>query len=315
MEGINTPSRIFGSLRDFTRVLVGYSGGVDSTFAALALSERFEKIHLVTYKTNTLIFLANAAKNAAILKERLAAGRVDHGIIDIRPLCGKFTRGCSRDYFTYCGGSAPAVFLMAYRLAMHTRNIIYCLEHGVPVATDGSVRTQSDRPEMMPRVLDMLARFYSEYNVRFVAPVYDFGSKEAQLALLRERGFLLGPRFGESHFPTIQPVCLLGPFYAVWHLTEPNTEEQLVPYVQAKLEVARDVIDEYFESRGADPRVLMSKLPAVEAGEIATFSGTDGDVKISGVLGGRRDEILGNTFRPLWWCFRQALRVRASVER
>ncbi len=53
---------------------------------------------------------------------------------------------------------------------MHTRNIIYCLEHGIPAAADGPVRTQSDHPEMMPGVLNEWARFYAEHNVRFLEP-------------------------------------------------------------------------------------------------------------------------------------------------
>ena len=237
-----------GVLNEFvgTDILLGYSGGVDSSVAAIKLSEKYKKIHLITYRTGTLIFIKHSRKNADLLRENLGQDRIIHKILDIRSLSRVIRRGLAKDYLTYCDGSAPAVVCMACKIGMHTSNIIYCLENGIPSSADGSVRTQSDHPEMMPGVIRKLNQFYADYNIQFNVPIYDFGSKDEELAYLREKGYRLGPKFGESDYRTIQPVCLAGPFYSVWHLVRPNTEAQVLPYVEMKLQIAAEYIQSYF---------------------------------------------------------------------
>lgn len=312
MEPNNNASPTVTNARE---VLLGYSGGVDSTVAALKLSETFDKLHLITYKTGTLLFVSQSRKNLYLLQDNLGKGRIHHEIVNIKELCRLMKRGYGKDYLTYCNGSAPAILCASCKIAMHTRNVIYCLEHGIPAAADGSVRTQSDHPEMMPGVLNEWARFYAEHNVRFDVPIYDFGSKDDELAYLREKGYRLGPKFGESDYRTIQPVCMQGPFYSVWHLVSPNTEEQVVPYVQKKLVTAREYIRSYFEKKGQDLDEVKSKLPRVTPIHISSMDPSDDQVKLMGVLGGQRDKLLGNALQPLWWLLRKFFRVAAFFQK
>jgi hypothetical protein len=305
-------------LEDITvknEAMIGYSGGIDSTVAAAKLGEQYDKVHLNTYIPGTLILIKQSKKNAKRLRETLGEDRIQHNIINIKPICGQIRKGFSKDYFNYFKGDAPAMFCMACKLGMHTHNVIYCLENGVPYPMDGSVRTQASHPEMMPGVLNVISQFYAEYNLRFKTPVYDFGSKDEELEYLRDRGFKLGPVFGESDYRTIQPVCLLGPFYTVWHLWKPNSQEQVIPFLRDKLPISRDYIKAYFEKKGMDVEELKAQFPEVKSVEITHYDDDLDHVHLMGVFGGTKDKILGNVLRPLWWCFRQAFRIGAKFSR
>ncbi len=106
-----------------------------------------------------------------------------------------------------------------------------------------------------------------------------------------------------------------GPFYYVWHLVSPNTEEQVVPYVQKKFVTAREYIRSYFEKKGQDLDEVKSKLLPVTPIHMSSMDPSGDQVKLMGILGGKRDKLLGNALQPLWWLLRKFFRVEAFFQK
>ncbi|TBV83368.1 MAG: hypothetical protein EYX74_00930 [Desulfobulbaceae bacterium] len=62
---------------------------------------------------------------------------------------------------------------VACKLAMHTKAIIYCVEHLVPVLATGYARRQEYYPEQNPTFMDRIAAFSEHFGIRTIFPVFD----------------------------------------------------------------------------------------------------------------------------------------------
>ncbi len=62
---------------------------------------------------------------------------------------------------------------VACKLAMHTRAIIYCTEHFVPLLATGYARRQSYYPEQTPEFMEQIAELSARFGIRTIFPVFD----------------------------------------------------------------------------------------------------------------------------------------------
>lgn len=62
---------------------------------------------------------------------------------------------------------------VACKIAMHSRAIIYCMEHFVPGFVTGYAKRQGYYPEQTPVFMEKLADFSSRFGVRTHFPVYE----------------------------------------------------------------------------------------------------------------------------------------------
>lgn len=243
-----------GMIRDEIGIM--FSGGLDSTLTAVVLSERFRKIHLVTYGMGRgLRFMNNSRYHLRELRQIIGEDRFTHTVIDNKAIFRQLRKGFMRDYVKYCNNKAPFIYCLKCKLAMHVRSIIYCIENGLKYWADGAIETQNDRPEMMAGVLKLLEGLYAQYGIEFSSPVYYYGNRDDERRELLKRGFTLGFRTGDLH-KTVQPLCLPGIIYAYWHYSAYPDEKDVVRFAKSKLPLIRRLIREYFETGGKVPAVV-----------------------------------------------------------
>jgi hypothetical protein len=165
-------------------------------------------------------------------------------------------------------------------MSMNAGGLIYALENNLAGYADGSNREQIPGPENLagtaenfPSVVDRHKEFARSYNVEFLTPVYDFGSREERRAKLSELGFdidylsldhskKLKGMMTKDMFHRSQPMCLSG-WLIHWKrnlfgkLVEQD-EDKTVDYIIKKQEnVVRDYIRKYFTKQGLDIDTLI----------------------------------------------------------
>ena len=62
---------------------------------------------------------------------------------------------------------------VACKIAMHTRAVIYCIEHFIPHLVTGYAKRQGYYPEQTPVFMEKIAEFSASFGVRTHFPVYD----------------------------------------------------------------------------------------------------------------------------------------------
>ncbi len=232
-----------------------FSGGVDSTTAALALAERFERVHLLSYNNgygHTKIH--RTAKRVAEL-ERHAGPRFSHLIESIQPLFDMLLMDDLRAEYRRWGSGF--VWCLSCKLAMHTRSILYNLEHGVPVMADGSSSSTGEMVEQSLLSLYMFRELYADHGIRFTTPVYTI-PREQEIQGLRERGFRMGLRI-RDRFLRVQPKCRPGELYYMPFLLfdQPpaHDEDKVAAFLDEKRVVAAAYIQRRCEELGVPARL------------------------------------------------------------
>lgn len=149
-----------------------YSGGTDSTAAVVLIAERFERIHLLTFRHSGLRKVGNSSYNLPALQKKFGAGKFVHRVFDTDRLFRaltyeRYSQNVRRFGFfnlTTCGFC---------KLAMHVRTLLYCLDHGIDEAVDGANKNMSHFPAQMPEVLALLRGMYARAGIAYTNPVFD----------------------------------------------------------------------------------------------------------------------------------------------
>ncbi|MFC1890513.1 hypothetical protein ACFL4G_12240 [Thermodesulfobacteriota bacterium] len=234
-----------------------FSGGTDSTLAAVKMLGQHERVHLLTFNPGFIFFVENSRKHAAMLMKRYGEGRVIHRIEDIRDSIAKILFGDVRKDIPKYGFNMSALVCLGCRLSMHTRAIIYNLEQGIRNLADGSIRKQSTIPEQMESVIQRNRKFYlEEYGIRQFSPIYEEDRSDLELDYMGmtskkklKKEFIL--------FDT-QATCPFGVTADVYarifygRLMGDTRLQDAHVYLDEKHPLMRRFIRDHFESRGVD---------------------------------------------------------------
>jgi hypothetical protein len=262
-------------------IVIQFSGGIDSLFAAHYLAPRYDKIHLVTFDKGYLhLALKSNRTNVEILKRIHGEDKYVHSLIDIRALFKalgvksyKETKNAFGNEIAWC---------VPCRASMSLGTIIYALEHDIPSFTDGAnweqtpdgtkvLATADNFPEYLAAIKD-IAR---EYRVGYLPVLYELNTRrerrDALLALGAKIDFNSMDRkkktlfdvFNKNFYKRYQPMCLSGYFVHwkrnVFNVKEPVTGEMTAKSIRPKLEtVGRQFIRDYFLEKGRSIEEIVS---------------------------------------------------------
>lgn len=234
-----------------------FSGGVDSTMAAIRLAERFDRVHLLTYANgHGTAKLGRAGQRVEELRARYGGERFPHLQASTRDVMVEIvTRDLVATYKRYGSGF---VWCLGCKLAMHARSTVYCLEQGISEMCDGSSSSTQEMVEQMPVSLAGIRRFYATYGIRFSTPVYD-EAREDEQAELRRRGFRMGLQIRGRNVG-IQPSCYAGLIYyapfLLFHQPPRHDEDAVARFLDERGERAHRWVRRWFEDQGrAVPRL------------------------------------------------------------
>jgi hypothetical protein len=253
-----------GSFR-YEEASVLYSGGTDSSLAAVEMLDMARRVTLLTFDPGFLFFVENSRVHAQALEEAFGSDRVSHHIIPIREIAKEVLFGDTRGDLRRYGFDMTALVCMGCRLSMHTRAIIYNLEHGIPLLADGSIQKQDAIPEQRRSVLESNRGLYLErYGIRHLSPIYAESRSDERLF---EAGISHKRRLKKQFiFFETQSTCPFGVTADVYArmfykpLMGPSSDGQSVEYCGSKHPVMHALIERYFADRGQEISALVARL-------------------------------------------------------
>ncbi|MFH1466640.1 MAG: hypothetical protein ABIO70_19800 [Pseudomonadota bacterium] len=219
---------------DSAPISLMFSGGVDSTAAAMVLAERHERVHLLTFANGFGHYgFGRTERRVVELKTRYGARIVSH-LRAIRPLVEALSVSTLMDDYRRFGSGF--VWCLGCKLAMHVASTQYDLAHGIAQHTDGSSGDTSEMVEQMPAALALIRRFYEDHGIAFGPTGYEVPRAEKQ-ARLRAAGFRMGLPIRDRALG-IQPSCIPGELYYLPFLLlgrrPVHPEHEVTAYIQAK---------------------------------------------------------------------------------
>jgi predicted subunit of tRNA(5-methylaminomethyl-2-thiouridylate) methyltransferase len=156
----------------YNELVLLFSGGTDSTYTAVLMSQQYPRIHLITYDRFGFLNTQNSFNNALALKEKFGESKFTHQIINIDDLYKKVAYDSYiRDIFKY------RFFLLLTcglcKLAMHWQTILYCLDNRIKSVCDGSNQEMAADPSQDRDILKEMKILYKEFGIDYFTPIFD----------------------------------------------------------------------------------------------------------------------------------------------
>ena len=245
-----------------------FTGGWDSTLAALKLCEIFKNVHLLTFYHSNSDFAERSEVNANKLKDRFGNDKVIHKIIDFDSLRKKLYHGTWKQDVKKYGLFLIECECAACRIAMFARTIIYNLENAIPYCASGETQAVpfNPVPDLIDEHLKFKNKLCSDHGIAHLAPV--FYEKNPHHRLF-ELGFI-DKKVEHRKFPyeylfhEMQPTCYVGPmsaifnkFYYMPYCGKKAFEEKSIEYFREKTNIAKELIKNYFEEKEIDVNALI----------------------------------------------------------
>ena len=189
-----------------------YSGGLDTTYAALKLADKFSKVHLLTFCNGICVCVNNSKKHIALLQDRFG-DKFHHSIIPISHILDLVKNGIMGDIKRY---KSPLLFDLCCRLSMEIATILYCLDKRIGNVSDGNnPKTQGQMFIQQSDYLKKVDKFFSFYNINSYRSYDTFDSREEISSELKKSGIDTGSKWlkymGISTQLFTQPFCLWAP--------------------------------------------------------------------------------------------------------
>jgi len=163
---------IFGDVApEAAEAAVQYSGGADSTVAAILAAHRFARVHLLSFYHPFILERGRAKLNADKLANIFGSDAIVHVLVDATQALDRMMfRDYWRDmrkYWTFPIGDA----CLLCKLSFDVGSIAYACENGIKVVVDGSdLRVPFQLSQGHEGMLELRREFYSEYGIDFRHP-------------------------------------------------------------------------------------------------------------------------------------------------
>jgi len=233
-----------------TEVVVQFTGGKDSTYLALLMARKFERVHLLTFHHSLIKDVEKVSTNAHKLARLFGTGKFESETVNVENLLKTIYQGdFFKDLVRY-GSYGPNNFCGACRLAMVSHTILYCLKNGITCVCDGSNVSGFDLSQQEWSV-PVIKKFYSDFGLSYDVPLYE--NRRNDIELLKSGldaddptiFFRSQPRCeGGGHFHNIYLRCYFLPLYGKEALKKIGTR-----WMMDRLFVCR----EYIRSRAGSP--------------------------------------------------------------
>lgn len=233
-----------------------FSGGVDSTIAAMKLASSYERVHLLTYCNGYAHFhMGRSRKRFMELKERFP-GKFIFYTSNIKDIFQEITvKSLLKDYKDYYSGF---IWCLGCKLSMHARTIIYNLENRIKNVADGSSYDTREMVEQKPFSVSLIKVLYEKYGIRYTTPVYQI-SREQKRKKLKKMGFFMGIPVLDRYLG-IQPRCIPGELYylpsILFNKSPYHQDKHIYSFFRSKQPIINDYVNNYFKNKS----IRVSKL-------------------------------------------------------
>jgi 7-cyano-7-deazaguanine synthase in queuosine biosynthesis len=186
-----------------------FSGGADSTLAALIALERAEHIHLLTFHQSTMGKIGKHRKVVREMRQIFGEDRIRVHEENIDTLFKRFyTTGMTNRIFRYRTFYIPWI-CGACKLAMHIAAIRYNHTHNLRITYDGA--NFQSAPYFVDQTvpyIEVIKRLYQSYNMEYDCPVMNVVSSDRETT---KYGLSITANTKRQHvIYTTQHTCLNG---------------------------------------------------------------------------------------------------------
>jgi len=177
------------------KVAVLFSGGIDSSAAALIYLQKGCKVQLITFDNGAERNLDNPKIRADLIKRKfgtqcswkmLNSGELFHRIA---------VKNLEKDVKKYGN-----LICCGCKLAMLAELIIYCKKHDIKIIADGFEAGQVYYPEQHPDYISATDSFAKEFGISYEHPIYKMSAKAIK-KINSDAGIMAAP---------VQVECLFG---------------------------------------------------------------------------------------------------------
>lgn len=226
-----------------------FSGGVDSTIAAIVLSKRYDKVHLLTYSNGYAHYNLHRSKRRFRELDKRFPNKFVFYTTNIRDIFEEVTiKDLLKDYKTYSSGF---IWCLGCKLSMHIKTIIYNLENNITNVADGSAYDTSEMVEQKPLSIALIKDLYKRYNINYSTPVYHI-SRDEKRKTLKEMGFFMGIPIMDRYLG-IQPRCIPGELYylpsILFNKNPYHQDKYVYNFFRNKQSIISKCIKNYFKNK------------------------------------------------------------------
>jgi len=196
-------------MNDSAGISVLFSGGPDSTLAALYALEKTEKVHLLTYHHK---WMGKIGKHLKVVDELKRVFGDDRIILEEKQIDKPFIEYYTSNFFRKLPRYRTFFFPWlcgACKMAMHVETIKYNKKHNLSITYDGAnVESSGLFPAQMKSYIDTMARFYQFHGMKYENPVYEVERTDIET---EKYGLISTKNTKKEHvvFST-QHTCLIG---------------------------------------------------------------------------------------------------------
>jgi predicted subunit of tRNA(5-methylaminomethyl-2-thiouridylate) methyltransferase len=234
-----------------------FSGGVDSTATAIMLAEKYDKVHLITYKNGYGHYYHHRTKKRVDELNKALGDRFIYSLISTKDYFDEIVvNSVLKDFKKYKSGF---IWFMGCKMAMHMRSAIYCMENGLRLMSDGSNEDTNEMVEQMLVSLTLIRFFYEHYGIEFGTPVYEI-SREESRQLIKKLKLNMGVQVMDRHL-CIQPTCIAGELYYMPYLLfnkkVKHDEVVISEFIEEKQKICDAIMQRHFDAKGISLEALI----------------------------------------------------------
>lgn len=204
------------------KIAILFSGGIDSSLAALNMSYEGFDVYLLKYSTGTL----HSKELYRIRYEEMKENNEKIKELIIQDISGLFRKialfSLEEDFSKY----STSLICLGCRLAMHVQTIIYCKNNNIKLVADGSSKKQSYYCEQSNIALKLFEELYNEYGIKYINPIYNLSKKEIKYELF-ENGISI---------QSLEDTCLFSDTFS------DAREDDISSYIKDKLNICKEYI-------------------------------------------------------------------------
>jgi len=190
-------------------ISVLFSGGPDSTLAALYALEKANRVHLLTFQHRLMFWTEKPKRIIKELRNVFGKERIieyDENIDNLFNTC--YFTGMPRRIIRYRTFYIPWI-CGACKMAMHIKTLFYNSLHDISITYDGAHSESSLYfPAQTENYLEVMKELYQSYGMQYESPVYKVRATDKAT---EKYGILSTKNTKKEHvFYTTQFTCFIG---------------------------------------------------------------------------------------------------------
>lgn len=190
-------------------IVLLFSGGIDSMYAAIKLAEEYDKVRLISFDNEYGHFRTDRVKKRVKELSVLYPGKFSLKTESIKKSFEKIVIDqLLKDMKKY---SSAFNWCMGCKLAMQAHAIRYAKKNNIRDISDGASSETSEMIEQSKEALKHIKRKYKQHKLKYTNNYYNI-TRDEKRNFLKKKGTKLGIQIFDRHIG-IQPKCIPGELY------------------------------------------------------------------------------------------------------